>query len=134
MKSIVKKSILTSLAYLLLSPFCFTLFNTVEIHREGALIYILVLELALITSVFLFILSILLEKSATNKLRSTIAQISIGVLLYETLSLLIADSSLLYAFLGKTNWFQFGLSLGNLAGLVTVYGIQYISFIARNNS
>lgn len=133
MKSIVKKSILISLSYLLLSPFCFALFNTFEIHREGALIYILVLELALIMSLFLFILSILLEKSATNKLRSAIAQITIGVLLYETLSLLIAGSSLLYAFLRTPNWFQFGLSIGNLAALVTVFGIQYISFIARND-
>ena len=118
--------ILTSLAYFILSPICFGIFNTVEIYREGVLIYILVLALAFITALFQLILSLLLEKTVTNRFRWTLVQILIGVLFFETISLVFVDSSLLFSFLIDSRWYQFGLIIGNLAALMLAHGFHFL--------
>ncbi len=135
MSPTLTNSILTSLAYLILSPICFSIFNTAEIHREGALIYILVIQLALITSITLLTLSLFfVGRKISNRLGWMITQIVIGVLVFETVSLLFADSSLLYGFLKKPNWFQFGLSIGNLAALIIVHGVHFLINLPKKTS
>ena len=123
--------VLTAIAYFLLSPVSFGIVNTVEIHREGVLIYILVFALALVTALFQLILSLLLEKTVTHRVRWTIAQILIGILFFETLSILFTKSSLLFAFFVETNLFQFGLSIGNAIALVLAHGMHCLFLYNR---